>query len=134
MTHPDTPPWLDEVLWDDQGLVPAIAWEKGSGQVLTLAWMNRASLAATVAEGRAVYWSRSRGGLWRKGEQSGHLQTVHEIRLDCDRDAILLSVTQEGGIACHTGRHHCFFHKLENGAWKTVDPVLKDPREIYPEK
>ena len=127
-------PWLDEVLWDDHGLVPVIAWEKGSGQVLTLAWMNRASLAATAAEGRAVYWSRSRGKLWRKGEESGHVQKVHEIRLDCDRDAILLSVTQEGGIACHTGRHHCFFSRLENGAWKAVDPVLKDPREIYPEK
>lgn len=134
MTDSETQPWLDEIHWDDNGLAPAIAWEQGSGQVLTLAWMNRASLAATVAEGRAVYWSRSRGRLWRKGEESGHLQKVHEIRLDCDRDAILLTVTQEGGIACHTGRHHCFFHKLENGEWTTVDPVLKDPREIYPEK
>jgi len=134
MNDPNTPDWLDEIQWDDQGLVPVIAREQGSGQVLTLAWMNRAALTATVAEGRAVYWSRSRGRLWRKGEESGHLQKIHEIRLDCDKDAILLEVTQEGGIACHTGRHHCFFHKLENGAWRVVDPVLKDPREIYSRK
>jgi phosphoribosyl-AMP cyclohydrolase len=99
-----------------------------------LAWMNRAALAATVAEGRAVYWSRSRGRLWRKGEESGHSQKVHEIRLDCDKDALLLSVSQEGGIACHTGRHHCFYHKLEDQSWQVVDPVLKDPQDIYPKK
>lgn len=131
----DTPAkWLDQVNWDDQGLVPAIALERDSGQVLTLAWMNRAALQATAAEGRAVYWSRSRGRLWRKGEESGYRQRVHEIRLDCDRDAILLSVTQEGGIACHTGRRHCFFHKLEDGGWKIVEPVLRDPSEIYSKK
>lgn len=134
MTDSGTPSWLDEIRWDDQGLAPAIAWDPDTGQVLTLAWMNRAALEATVVEGRAVYWSRSRGRLWRKGEESGYLQKVLEIRLDCDRDTILLSVSQEGGIACHTGRHHCFFHKLENGTWKIVEPVLRDPREIYPGK
>lgn len=128
------PGWLDQVQWDDNGLVPAIAQEQASGRVLTLAWMNREALATTVAEGRAVYWSRSRGRIWRKGEESGHVQWVHEIRLDCDNDAILLSVTQEGGIACHTGRHHCFFHKLENGAWEIVEPVIRNPEEIYPDK
>ena len=128
------PGWLDQVQWDDNGLVPAIAQEQASGRVLTLAWMNREALATTVAEGRAVYWSRSRGRIWRKGEESGHVQWVHEIRLDCDNDAILLSVTQEGGIACHTGRHNCFFHKLENGAWEIVEPVIRNPEEIYPDK
>ena len=131
---PGKPDWLDQIQWDDQGLVPAIAQEQASGRVLTLAWMNRKALASTVSEGRAVYWSRSRGQIWRKGEKSGHVQWVHEIRLDCDKDAILLSVSQEGGIACHTGRHHCFFHKLENGAWEVVEPVIRDPAEIYPDK
>lgn len=134
MSDSTAPDWLDEIQWDEHGLVPAIAREQDTGQVLTLAWMNREALTATAAEGRAVYWSRSRGRLWRKGEESGHLQKVHEIRLDCDKDAILLEVTQEGGIACHTGRHHCFFHKLEGGAWQVVDPVLRDPLEIYPKK
>ena len=134
MTDTAVPAWLDEIQWDDQGLVPVITREQGSGQVLMLAWMNRAALAATVAEGRAVYWSRSRGRLWRKGEESGHSQKVHEIRLDCDKDALLLSVSQEGGIACHTGRHHCFYHKLEDRSWQVVDPVLKDPQDIYPKK
>ena len=128
------PDWLDQIRWNDEGLVPVIAQEQTSGQVLTLAWMNRETLASTVTEGRAVYWSRSRGQTWRKGEESGHIQWVHEIRLDCDKDAILLKVTQEGGIACHTGRHHCFFHKLENESWEVVEPVSKDPSKIYPDK
>ena len=134
MSEATTPAWLDEIQWNDQGLVPVITREQGTGQVLMLAWMNRDALAATVAEGRAVYWSRSRGRLWRKGEESGHMQTIHEIRLDCDKDTLLLSVSQEGGIACHTGRHHCFFHKLEDRSWKVVDPVLRDPRDIYSRK
>jgi phosphoribosyl-AMP cyclohydrolase len=123
--------WLDKVCWDANGLVPAIAQEAASGKVLTLAWMNREALAQTVATGEAVYWSRSRKRLWKKGEQSGHVQKVREVRLDCDEDAVLLSVEQVGGIACHTGREKCFFQKLENGKWVTTDPVLKDPKEIY---
>ena len=126
--------WLDDIRWDRDGLVPVIAQEQGSGDVLMLAWMNREALAETVASGRAVYWSRSRQRLWRKGEQSGHVQQVHEIRLDCDGDAVLLKVTQLGhepGIACHTGRHCCFFRRHEAGGWVAVDPVLKDPEHIY---
>jgi phosphoribosyl-AMP cyclohydrolase len=123
--------WLDKVKWNEQGLVPAIAQEAGTGKVLMMAWMNRESLAATAAEGRAVYWSRSRGKLWRKGEESGHVQVVKDIRLDCDNDTVLLEVEQIGGIACHTGRHHCFFQRLENGAWVAVDPVVKSAEEIY---
>ena len=126
--------WLDDIRWDRDGLVPAIAQELASGDVLTLAWMNRDALARTAETGEAVYWSRSRGRLWRKGEQSGHVQKVHELRLDCDNDAVLLKVTQLGhepGIACHTGRHACFFQRYDNGAWKTVEPVLKDPAAIY---
>lgn len=126
--------WLDEVAWDAQGLVPAIAQERGSGDVLMLAWMNREALARTAELGRAVYYSRSRQRLWFKGEESGHVQRVHEIRIDCDRDVVLLRVTPEGhtpGIACHTGRHSCFFSILRNGAWQAVDPVLKDPGAIY---
>ena len=123
--------WLDEVQWDDKGLVPAIAQEADSGRILMVAWMNREALAETAASGRAVYWSRSRGRLWRKGEESGHAQRVHELRLDCDGDVIVLVVDQQGGIACHTGRHSCFFRKLDDGVWKTVEPVLKDPGEIY---
>ena len=126
--------WLDEVKWNESGLVPAIAQEQGSNDVLMLAWMNRDALARTVELGRAVYFSRSRGRLWFKGEESGHVQTVHEIRLDCDRDAVLLKVTQQGhvpGIACHTGRHSCFFHKYEAGRWTAFEPVLKDPTSIY---
>jgi phosphoribosyl-AMP cyclohydrolase len=126
--------WLDEVKWDAQGLAPAIAQERGSGDVLMLAWMNRAALAQTAATGRAVYWSRSRGKLWAKGEESGHVQQVHDIRLDCDGDVILLTVTQLGhdpGIACHTGRHSCFYCALQDGAWVTAAPVLKDPEVIY---
>ena len=126
--------WLDEVKWDAQGLVPAIAQEIGSNDVLMLAWMNREALQKTAELGRAVYFSRSRGRLWHKGEESGHVQTVHEIRLDCDNDVILLKVTQRGhdpSIACHTGRHSCFFHVYRDGAWQTVEPVLKDPGSIY---
>jgi phosphoribosyl-AMP cyclohydrolase len=126
--------WLDDIRWDALGLVPVIAQEANSGDVLMLAWMNREALQKTAELGRAVYFSRSRGKLWFKGEESGHVQTVHEIRLDCDQDVILLMVTQLGhtpGIACHTGRHSCFFSILENGNWKVTEPVLKDPQSIY---
>ena len=126
--------WLDIVRWDAQGLVPVIAQEASSGDVLMLAWMNREALQKTAELRQAVYFSRSRNKLWFKGEESGHLQTVHEIRLDCDQDVILLRVTQSGhkpGIACHTGRHSCFFSVLDNGDWKVTEPVLKDPRTIY---
>ncbi|HQU15738.1 MAG: phosphoribosyl-AMP cyclohydrolase [Chromatiales bacterium 21-64-14] len=124
-------PWLDQVHWNTDGLVPAIAQEAESGAVLMLAWMNREALEQTAATGHAVYWSRSRGRLWHKGESSGHEQRVREIRLDCDGDTVLLRVEQQGGIACHTGRHHCFFQRLDDGSWRTVEPVIKDPREIY---
>ena len=123
--------WLDAIKWDVNGLVPAIAQEATTGKVLTLAWMNRAALAATVTEGRAVYWSRSRQKLWRKGEESGHVQALKEVRLDCDNDAILLLVEQRGGIACHTGRERCFYQRLEQGSWKSAEPVLKTEQEIY---
>jgi len=127
--------WLNKIKWDDKGLVPVITQEVGSNIVLMLAWMNRDALAKTVELGEAVYWSRSRRKLWRKGEESGHVQRVREIRLDCDEDAVLLLVEQTGGIACHTGRHHCFFQKFDGnadgGEWQTVDPVLKDPESIY---
>ena len=123
--------WLDTVKWSADGLVPAIAQEAVSGKVLTLAWMNREALAQTAATGFAHYWSRSRRALWRKGESSGHVQKVREVRLDCDSDAILLVVEQAGGIACHTGRERCFFQKLEDGRWVDAEPVLKDPRAIY---
>ncbi len=123
--------FLDAVRWTAEGLAPAVAQDSASGRVLMVAWMNRESLALTVAEGRAIYWSRSRGRLWRKGEESGHVQTVKEIRLDCDNDVILLSVEQQGGIACHTGRVSCFYQRLEAGEWKSVEPVLKDPAAIY---
>lgn len=126
--------WLDHVHWDEQGLVPVIAQEAASGDVLMFAWMNREALARTAALGEAVYFSRSRQRLWHKGEESGHTQKVHEIRLDCDQDVVLLKVTQLGhepGIACHTGRHSCFFERLENDRWNAVDPVLKDPARIY---
>ncbi|MCO5109103.1 MAG: phosphoribosyl-AMP cyclohydrolase [Burkholderiaceae bacterium] len=123
--------WLDEVRWDADGLVPAIAQEASSERILMVAWMNREALAETVATGRAVYWSRSRARLWRKGEESGHVQAVRELRLDCDGDVVLLKVEQQGGIACHTGRHSCFFRRYENGRWVVVDPVLKDPKTIY---
>ncbi len=123
--------WLDEVPWDEHGLIAAVAQDATSGRVLTVAWMNREALRQTAEKGEAVYWSRSRGRLWRKGEQSGHVQKVRELRLDCDADAVLLQVEQSGGIACHTGRESCFFRKLENGSWVTTDPVLKDPAVIY---
>jgi len=126
--------WLDEVRWNADGLVPAIAQDAASGRVLTLAWMNREALAQTVQRGEAVYWSRSRGRLWRKGEESGHVQRVLEMRLDCDADVVLLSVEQAGGIACHTGRERCFFRRLEEGKWVTTDPVLRDPAQIYGRK
>lgn len=123
--------WLEQVNWNPDGLVPAIAQDRASGRVLTLAWMNREALANTLAEGRAVYWSRSRRRLWRKGEESGHVQWVETVRLDCDRDTVLLSVRQEGGIACHTGRESCFYLQLKDGAWREVDPVIRDPERIY---
>ncbi len=123
--------WLDQIKWTEDGLVPAIAQEHGSGRVLMFAWMNRESLQLTVQSGKAVYWSRSRGKLWRKGEASGHEQIVHELRLDCDNDVILLEIEQKGGIACHTGRHSCFYQQYQDGRWQTVEPVLKNPEEIY---
>ncbi len=123
--------WLDAVHWDDAGLVPAIAQDAVSGDVLMVAWMNREALQQTASSGEAVYWSRSRGKLWHKGEESGHLQKVREVRLDCDGDVILLKVEQVGGIACHTGRVRCFFRRLEQGDWVETDPVLKDPTDIY---
>jgi phosphoribosyl-AMP cyclohydrolase len=123
--------WLDEVRWNADGLVPVVAQEAGTGQVLMVAWMNREALALTAEEGYAVYWSRSRGRLWRKGEESGHRQKVLEIRLDCDEDVVLLKVEQAGGIACHTGRHRCFYRVLKDGRWETVEPVLKSPDSIY---
>lgn len=127
--------WLDKVKWDEHGLVPVIAQEVGSNDVLMFAWMNRDALLRTVELGEAVYWSRSRRKLWHKGEESGHVQKVHEIRLDCDEDVVLLKVEQGGGIACHTGRHSCFFQRFEGksqqGEWKAVEPVLKDPESIY---
>ena len=123
--------FLDEVPWNADGLVAVVAQETKSNRVLTVAWMNREALKQTAETGQAVYWSRSRNKLWRKGEESGHVQKVVEVRIDCDSDAILLKVEQAGGIACHTGRESCFFRKLENGKWVSVDPVLKDPKLIY---
>jgi phosphoribosyl-AMP cyclohydrolase len=123
--------WLDEIKWSEDGLVPAIAQEAGTGKILMLAWMNRESLALTVQEGKAIYWSRSRQKLWRKGEESGHEQLLRDIRLDCDNDVVLLTVEQKGGIACHTGRHNCFFRQLQGDRWVEVEPVLKDPESIY---
>jgi phosphoribosyl-AMP cyclohydrolase len=123
--------FLDEVPWNGDGLIAAVAQDASTGRVLTVAWMNRDALKETAETHRAVYWSRSRGKLWRKGEESGHVQKVREVRIDCDSDAILLKVEQLGGIACHTGRESCFFRKLENGKWVTMDPVIKDPSAIY---
>lgn len=123
--------WLDEVHWDADGLVPVIAQEHDTGDVVMFAWMNREALLLTAETRQAVYWSRSRHRLWRKGEESGHVQKIHEIRLDCDEDVILIKIEQVGGIACHTGRHSCFFKKLENGNWLVDQPVIKNPDEIY---
>jgi len=126
--------WLEQIRWDERGLIPVIAQEAGSGDVLMFAWMNREALRLTAEQGRAVYYSRSRGKLWFKGEESGHVQLVHEIRMDCDEDVLLLRVTQQGhepGIACHTGRHSCFYRRLDDGRWSPVDPVLKEPGHIY---
>jgi phosphoribosyl-AMP cyclohydrolase len=129
--------WIEAVKWDERGLVPVIAQERGSGDVLMFAWMNREALQRTAESGEAVYWSRSRARLWRKGEASGHVQKVHALRLDCDHDVLLLEVEQLGqpagepGIACHTGRHSCFFELLRDGQWVSSEPVLKEPQRIY---
>ena len=126
--------WLDQLVFDADGLIPAVAQETGTGKLLMLAWMNREALFETVRSGRAVYWSRSRKRLWRKGEESGHTQLVRQVRLDCDGDVIVLEVEQVGGIACHTGHGRCFFRKLENGKWVETEPVLKNPGQIYESK
>jgi phosphoribosyl-AMP cyclohydrolase len=123
--------WLNKVNWTHDGLVPVVVQEAGGGKVLMFAWMNREALKRTVSSGEAVYWSRSRKKLWRKGEESGHVQKVKEIRLDCDHDVLLLAVEQIGGIACHTGRHNCFFQKLQSEKWVTTDPVIKESKDIY---
>jgi len=125
------PDWLNDIQWTEDGLVPAIAQDADTGDILMMAWMNRESLALTVQENQAVYWSRSRGKLWRKGESSGHQQVLRDIRLDCDADVILLKVEQKGGIACHTGRRSCFYRTLKDGQWVSVDPVIRDPDSIY---
>lgn len=126
-----TDEWLDTINWPADGLIPAIAQDKDNGKVLMVAWMNREALKRTVETGEAVYWSRSRKKLWHKGEESGHTQKISKICLDCDEDVLLLSVEQQGGIACHTGRQSCFFRQLQNGEWATTEPVLKDPSQIY---
>ena len=126
-----TTDWTDEIKWDENGLVPVIAQELGSGDILMFAWMNREALRLSEENDTAVYWSRSRQRLWRKGEESGNQQTIHSMRLDCDKDVILITVEQKGGIACHTGRHSCFFHQLIDQQWETTEPVLKDPKEMY---
>ncbi len=123
--------WLDQIKWDDQGLVPAIAQDAGSGEVLMMAWMNRDALRLTLEKQQAVYWSRSRGKLWFKGEESGHVQKLAEVRIDCDADVVLLQVEQVGGIACHTGRRRCFFRVFRDGQWHSDESVIKDPNEIY---
>jgi phosphoribosyl-AMP cyclohydrolase len=123
--------WLEDIKWSDDGLVPVIAQDHATGKLLMMAWMNRESLKLSVQEGRAIYWSRSRNKLWRKGEESGHVQRIKDIRLDCDNDVILLSVEQIGGIACHTGRERCFYKQLQGDRWVEVEPVIKDPQQIY---
>ncbi len=123
--------WLDEIKWDSNGLIPAIAQDYKTDRILMMAWLNRESLELTVKEQRAIYWSRSRGKLWRKGEESGHIQKLHEMRLDCDADVIILRVEQIGDIACHTGRHSCFYRVLTDGQWQIVEPVIKNPHDIY---
>jgi phosphoribosyl-AMP cyclohydrolase len=129
-----TDAWLDELAFDAEGLIPAVAQEAGTGKILMLAWMNREALAETASSGQAVYWSRSRKRLWRKGEESGHRQLIKGIRLDCDADVVVLEVEQVGGIACHTGHGRCFYRKLENGMWVETDPVIKEPGQIYDPK
>jgi len=131
MTTTQNDTWLDDISWTEEGLVPAIAQEKDTGTILMMAWMNREALRLTVQEQRAVYWSRSRNKLWFKGEESGHVQKLYDIRLDCDQDVILLTVEQISGIACHTGRHHCFYRQLQDSKWVSVEPVLKDPKTVY---
>ncbi len=126
--------WLNKVRWDENGLVPVIAQEAATGDILMFAWMNRDALAKTVELGEAVYWSRSRKKLWHKGEESGHTQRVLEMRLDCDEDVVLLKIEQAGGIACHTGRHSCFYQRFDGADWQAVDPVLQDPDTIYSKK
>ena len=133
MTDTDTD-WLDCIKWDADGLIPAIAQDQGSGRVLMVAWMNREALQLTAQEGRAIYWSRSRGKLWRKGEESGHVQILHELRLDCDNDVILMQIEQRGSIACHTGRQSCFYKVFSNGQWQDTAPVIKSPEDIYANK
>lgn len=123
--------WLDAIRWTEEGLIPVIAQQADSGKILMFAWMNRESLSLTVAEGFAVYWSRSRSKLWRKGEESGHIQKVLAVYLDCDEDVVLLKIEQEGGIACHTGRESCFYRQLIDGQWQVIEPVLKNPKDIY---
>lgn len=123
--------WLEQIKWDEKGLVPAIAQDYQTGKVLMFAWMNRESLELTVKEQRAIYWSRSRGKLWRKGEESGHVQVLHELRVDCDKDVVLMQVEQKGGIACHTGRESCFYSTFSDGDWQAAEPVIKNPDEIY---
>jgi phosphoribosyl-AMP cyclohydrolase len=131
MSNEQQQDFLDDLRWGENGLLPAIAQDHSSGEVLMVAWMNRQALALTVAEQRAIYWSRSRQKIWRKGEESGHVQTIKDIRLDCDRDVILLKVEQIGGIACHTGRRSCFYQSLADGQWREVEAVIKDPADIY---
>ena len=126
-----TAQWLDDIKWTDEGLVPVIAQDHATGKVMMFAWMNRESLELSVKEGRAIYWSRSRNKLWRKGEESGHVQKIKDIRLDCDNDVILMQIEQVGGIACHTGRERCFYKQLQDNTWTEVEPVLKDPKDIY---
>ena len=123
--------WLEQIRWTDDGLVPVIAQEEGTGEILMFAWMNRESLETTARQGEAVYWSRSRHRLWHKGEESGHVQKVKSIRTDCDNDVVLITIEQVGGIACHTGRHSCFYQELRNGCWESIEPVIKDPADIY---
>jgi len=124
-------PFINQVAWNEAGLVPAIAQDATTGRILMVAWMNKKALSLTASEGQAVYWSRSRQKLWRKGEESGHVQTVREIRLDCDGDVIVLQIEQQGGIACHTGRASCFYRVLNDGEWQITDPVIRDPKQIY---
>ena len=126
-----TEDWLEQIKWDKDGLVPAIAQDFKTGRILMMAWMNREALQLTITEQRAIYFSRSRNKLWRKGEESGHIQTLHELRTDCDKDVILMQVEQLGGIACHTGRESCFYLRQDNNEWRSTDPVIKDPNRIY---